>query len=199
MKKNIAYTSFFIIALISIGSLSLNAQYILGREIPFRKYVRQNNRRSREEVIRQAVNSYAFLYLTIKDGDFQGKVMMSNDALINYYYKWMPDSTRQNNLSYTDWAINVIINETPIDVTGANREYHRVDSLVSWNGPKYKLLEKCIALCDKDIIDYNILATLFQWNIVLDNVDEEMHLYFYPLIFRSSIFRSSGLNSTDKK
>ena len=77
MKKNIAYTSFFIIALISIGSLSLNAQYILGREISFRKYVRQNNRRSREEVIRQAVKSYAFLYLTIKDGDFQGKVMRS--------------------------------------------------------------------------------------------------------------------------
>lgn len=194
MKKNIAYTIFFILAIISIGNFSLSAQFILGREIPFRKYVRQNNRRSREEVIRQAVNSYAFLYLTIKDGDFQGKVMMSNDALINYYYKWMPDSTRQNNLSYTDWAINVIINETPIDVTGANREYHRVDSLVSWNGPKYKLLEKCIALCDKDIIDYNILATLFQWNIVLDNIDEEMHLYFYPLIFRSCGLKSKGKN-----
>ena len=184
MKKNIAYAALFMIAIISIGGFSLNAQSILGREISFRKYVRLNNRRSREEVIREAVKSSAFLYLTIKDSDFQGKVMMSNDALINYYYKWMPDSMLQENPSYSDWATNIIINEIPLDVTGFNREYHKVDSLVNWEGPKYKLLEKCIELCDNDIIDYNILATLFQWNIVLDNVDEELHLYFFPLEFR---------------
>lgn len=183
-NKSMAFPILFIIALTVFGVFSSNAQSILGREISFRKYVRQNNRRSREEVIRQAVTSYAFLYLTIKDGDFQGKVMMSNDALINYYHKWMPDSLLQEKPSYSDWATNIIMNETPIDVTGFNREYHKVDSLFDWNGPKYKLLEKCIELCDQDIVDYNILATLFQWNIVLDNVDEESHLYFFPLEFR---------------
>lgn len=183
-NKNIVLATLFIISLNVLGSLSLNAQSILGREISFRKYVRINNRRSREEVIREAVKSSAFLYLTIKDGDYQGKVMMSNDALINYYHKWMPDSLLQDNPSYGDWATNIILNEIPLDVTGFYREYHKVDSLVNWEGPKYKLLEKCIELCDKDIIDYNILATLFQWNIVLDNVDEELHLYFFPLEFR---------------
>ena len=111
--------------------------------------------------------------------------MMSNDELIGYYHKWMPNSMRLKNPSYEDWATNTIIYETPINVTGANREYHKVDSIVNWEGPKYKLLEKCIDLCDKDIIDYNILATLFQWNIILDNVDVESHLYFFPLEFRS--------------
>lgn len=183
-NKSVAFPILFIIALTVFGVFSSNAQSILGREISFRKYVRQNNRRSREEVIRQAVTSYAFLYLTIKDGDFQGKVMISNDALIDYYHKWMPDSLPQENPAYSDWATNIIINEIPLDVTGFNREYHKVDSLVDWNGPKYKLLEKCIELCDQDIVDYNILATLFQWNIVLDNVDEESHLYFFPLEFR---------------
>lgn len=183
-NKNIVSTTLFIIALNVLGGIALNAQSILGREISFRKYVRINNRRSREEVVRRAVNSYAFLYLTIKDGDFQGKAMISNDALIDYHHKWMPDSIRQNNPSYEDWATNIILNEIPLDVTGFYREYHKVDSLVNWKGPKYKLLEKCIELCDNDIIDYNILATLFQWNIVLDNVDEELHLYFFPLEFR---------------
>lgn len=183
-NKNIVLATLFIISLNVLGGISLNAQSILGREISFQKYVRINNRRSREEVIREAVKSSAFLYLTIKDGDYQGKVMMSNDALINYYHKWMPDSLLQDNPSYGDWATNIILNEIPLDVTGFYREYHKVDSLVNWKGPKYKLLEKCIELCDKDIIDYNILATLFQWNIVLDNVDEELHLYFFPLEFR---------------
>ncbi len=183
-NKNIVLATLFIISLNVLGGISLNAQSILGREISFRKYVRINNRRSREEVIREAVKSSAFLYLTIKDDDYQGKVMMSNDALINYYHKWMPDSLLQDNPSYGDWATNIILNEIPLDVTGFYREYHKVDSLVNWKGPKYKLLEKCIELCDKDIIDYNILATLFQWNIVLDNVDEELHLYFFPLEFR---------------
>lgn len=183
-NKNIYFTTLFIVVLTVVGVFPSDAQSILGRDISFRKYVRLNNRRSREEVIREAVKSYAFLYLTIKDGDFQGKVMMSNDALINYYHKWMPDSLLQENPSYEDWATNIILNEVPLDVTGFYREYHKVDSLVDWEGPKYKLLEKCIELCDKDIIDYNILATLFQWNIVLDNVDEESHLYFFPLEFR---------------
>ncbi|MBR4647132.1 MAG: hypothetical protein IKO75_08490 [Bacteroidales bacterium] len=183
-NKNIYFTTLFIVVLTVVGVFPSDAQSILGRDISFRKYVRLNNRRSREEVIREAVKSYAFLYLTIKDGDFQGKVMMSNDALINYYHKWMPDSLLQDNPSYEDWATNIILNEVPLDVTGFYREYHKVDSLVNWKGPKYKLLEKCIELCDKDIIDYNILATLFQWNIVLDNVDEELHLYFFPLEFR---------------
>lgn len=183
-KKNIVFTTLFIVVLTVVGSFSSDAQSILGREISFRKYVRINNRRSREEVIREAVKSSAFLYLTIKDGDFQGKAMMSNDALIGYYDNWMPDSLLQENPSYDDWATNIILNEIPLDVTGFYREYHKVDSLVNWKGPKYKLLEKCIELCDNDIIDYNILATLFQWNIVLDNVDEELHLYFFPLEFR---------------
>ena len=172
-------------AFLFLESISLSAQPLLGREISYRKYVRQNNRRSRETVIRRAVNSYAFLCVTIIDDDFQGKVMMSNDELIGYYHKWMPNSMRLKNPSYEDWATNTIIYETPINVTGANREYHKVDSIVNWEGPKYKLLEKCIDLCDKDIIDYNILATLFQWNIILDNVDVESHLYFFPLEFRS--------------
>ena len=110
--------------------------------------------------------------------------MMSNDALIDYYHKWMPDSLPQENPAYSDWATNIIINEIPLDVTGFNREYHKVDSLVDWKGPEYRLLGKCIELCDKDIIDYNIIATLFQWNIVLDIVDEESHYYFFPLEFR---------------
>lgn len=185
MKKIInPYAIVFTIALIALGIISTDAQTLLGRGISFRKYVRQNNHRSREEVVRKAVHSYAFLYLTIKDGDFQGKVMMSNDNLIGYYHNWVPDSILQNNPDYEDWASNLIIKEIPIDVTGTNRTYHKVDSLIDWKGPKYKLLEKCIELCDKSIVDYNILATLFQWNIVLDTVDAEMLLYFFPLEFR---------------
>jgi hypothetical protein len=184
-NKIILYSIFFTTALIALGSISVGAQTLLGREISYRKYVRLNNRRSREEVVRKAVNSYAFLYLTIKDGDFQGKVMMSNDNLIGYYHKWMPDSILQNNPDYEDWASNLIINEIPVDVTGTNRTYHKVDSLIDWKGPKYKLLEKCIELCDRSIVDYNMLATLFQWNIVLDTVDAELFLYFFPLEFRS--------------
>ena len=184
-NKKLLFALSFIMAFLFLESISLSAQPLLGREISYRKYVRQNNRRSRETVIRRAVNSYAFLCVTIIDDDFQGKVMMSNDELIGYYHKWMPNSMRLKNPSYEDWATNTIIYETPINVTGANREYHKVDSIVNWEGPKYKLLEKCIDLCDKDIIDYNILATLFQWNIILDNVDVESHLYFFPLEFRS--------------
>ena len=183
-NKHLFLALSFIMALVAFDFPS-NAQPLLGRDISYRKYVRQNARRSREDVVRQAVgHSNAFIYITIIDGDFQGKVMMSNDALIGYYHNWMPDSLLQINPSFSEWATNIIINEIPLDVTGFNREYHNVDSLVIWNGPKYKLLEKCIELCDKDIIDYNILATLFQWNIVLDNVDEELHLYFFPLEFR---------------
>ncbi len=109
--------------------------------------------------------------------------MMSNDNLIGYYYKWIPDS-----VNYEDWASNLILNEIPIDITGTNRTYHKIDSLIDWKGPKYKLLKKCIKLCDKSIVDYNMLATLFQWNIVLDCIEEELVLYFYPLIFKSRNF-----------
>lgn len=186
-NKNLLIALSFIMAMVTLESFSLDAQPLLGREISYRKYVRQNDRRSREDVVRQAVgHSYAFLHVTIIDGGFQGKVMMSNGALIDYYHKWMSDSMRQNNPSYVDWATNAIINETSIDVTGTNLEYHKADGLVNWKGPKYKLLKKCIELCDKNIVDFNILATLFQWNIVLDVVDEELHLYFYPLEFRSN-------------
>jgi hypothetical protein len=184
MKNKIKLYALFTIALTAFGSLSLVAQPLLGRAISYHKYVRQNNHRSREDVVKKAVLSDAFLYVTIKDGDFQGKVMMSNGNLINYYRNWIPDSIRQNNPNYKDWASNLIINEIQIDVTGTKLTYHKIDSIIDWKGPKYKLLEKCIELCDKSIVDYNMLATLFQWNIVLDTVYEEL-LYFYPLEFRS--------------
>lgn len=186
MKKQNQFIFHFVMTtLMVLGIISADAQHLLGRDISFRKYVRKNNHRSREEVIRKAVHSYAFLYVTIKDGDFQGKVMMSNENLINYYHNWIPDSILQNNPDYGYWASNLIINEIPIDVAGTNLTYHKVDSIMDWKGPKYKLLEKCIELCDKSIVDYNMLATLFQWNIVLDTVDAELFLYFFPLEFRS--------------
>lgn len=148
--------------IIAILLVILNLCNLLHAQETDSAYVAGLSNIKRDKIIELALNDDIFFCINILTPGYEGKAIVENHELIDYH--------RKNNMgfSYEEWAKNLLIAGDTLLLLGDELTYHKVDSIIQWDEKKKdKLLTQFLKKNNVYHINYNVIARLFEWNILI--------------------------------
>ena len=162
----------------------LEAQEVVGRNINYRSYVKEIKTYSQNEIWETALKSDCYFFMGVKNMDGVTRAMVSNETLLSVFHKKYPSTEHSTDTApdFAKWALAYICGDSLLSIpSDCNAEIHVVDELYSWKQPAYILLRKFINMSDQSVVDYSMLATLYQWNIIIEYIEEDEFRHHLPL------------------
>lgn len=135
-----------------------------------------------------------FLCLSIVSDQYCGNAIVC----FKDYEKWYSLHHETNDVSFSDYTISKLLGDTLV-VKGNELKFNKVGHITKLNNLE-RCLDSCLILCNSGMFDYDLIASLFHSNILIERMEAKEDDGSPYVRFRFHFFNgtSSPLEQTNK-
>lgn len=184
------YRILLISIVVHAGANCLNAQF--DAMIPDSTYISAMSNIDELKLYKTVlVSENPFLCMRIATEEYNGEAVVS----FKDFKKWFERSNRTDSVSLSEFSLAILMGDTL--KTGLHGlTYHKVDSIIPLKDLKQSL-DTCLRQCNAGVFDYNLIASLFHYHILIERLDElayDAHPYW-----RFSFYYYNGTENSFKQ